>query len=84
MTLYRRGTQRQVGDVREEVNAAGPARQPGDHREGVDELGVVGMVLDADELQAGGVGSSCHSPESLSGNSLTRRDVLGLWLRRSS
>ncbi len=45
----------QVGDVGEQVHMPGPGGQPGDQGERVGEAVVVGMVLDADQVQAAGV-----------------------------
>jgi hypothetical protein len=53
---HRRWPQRQVDHIGEEVDRTGPRGEPGDLGEGIDETGVVRMVLHADVVQPVGVG----------------------------
>ena len=45
------GAHRQAGDIREEAQAFGPSEEVRDERERIEEATLVGVVLDADELE---------------------------------
>jgi hypothetical protein len=55
---HRGSAQRQVRDVGKERDPAGLGQQGGDQREGVQEASLVGVILDADELEPALVGHS--------------------------